>query len=147
MIAENRTHWEWAKQRYIYTRFQTKRKQFILPLLLLNVASRSDMDPKNPSPDLHEVHLLAEEIASKTKAYLEILHDNDHQTPPGGTSNVSTTALAATAARTRLMELTTELQFLIQGPRLYVHNQILSVSQHMGTYEKAISVLRLRTSM
>ncbi len=85
------------------------------------------------SPDLSRVESMALQIASETKAYLAALRSEDQENYSGGVSIASDTPLDASAIQTRLMELTNELQFLIQGPRIYVHNQILSVSRFSST--------------
>jgi hypothetical protein len=94
------------------------------------------MDPPEVakySPELLRAESVALQVASETKAYLAALRNENQENFPDGASIASNTSLDVSAIQTRLMELTNELQFLIQGPRLYVHNQILSVSRFCNT--------------
>ena len=94
------------------------------------------MDPPEVakySPDLSRAESVALQVASETKAYLAALRSENQENFLDGASIAFNTSLDASAIQTRLMELTNELQFLIQGPRLYVHNQILSVSRFWNT--------------
>ncbi|KAF2687593.1 putative O-methyltransferase [Lentithecium fluviatile CBS 122367] len=75
-----------------------------------------------------ELERLAQDIAAKTKEFIAVLHKNGHALPshdPGLPRNQSLPPAGVTL-QTNLMELTTELQALVQGPRLHVHNQILA---------------------
>jgi hypothetical protein len=99
------------------------------------------------SPNLSRAESMALQIASETKAYLAALCSEDQENDFDGASIASNTPLDASAIQTRLMELTNELQFLIQGPRLYVHNQILSVSRFSSTKLANLCIANARHSM
>ncbi|KAI1092133.1 S-adenosyl-L-methionine-dependent methyltransferase [Rostrohypoxylon terebratum] len=75
-----------------------------------------------------QLEQLAQDIASKTQEFMIVLRRNGCALPshdPGAPRNDALPPDATTLQST-LMELTTELQALVQGPRLHVHNQILA---------------------
>jgi hypothetical protein len=76
-----------------------------------------------------EAERLAQEIAIKTQEYIAVLRKNAAALPSHDAAEATndTLPLQGAALQNNLMELTTELQALIQGPRLYVQNQILAV--------------------
>lgn len=80
------------------------------------------------TPNFSKAELMALQIALEAKAYLTTLRSENQENHSNEASVVANTPLDASAIQTRLIEVTNDLQFLIQGPRLYVHNQILSVS-------------------
>lgn len=76
-----------------------------------------------------ELEQLAQDIASKTQEFMAVLRRNGYALPshdPDATRNDSL-PIQGTILQRDLMELTTELQALVLGPRLHVHNQILAV--------------------
>ncbi|KAI1249470.1 hypothetical protein MGN70_009083 [Eutypa lata] len=75
-----------------------------------------------------ELERLAQDIASKTQEFMTVLRRNGCALPSHdpGTPRNDALPLEATTLQSTLMELTTELQTLVQGPRLHVHNQILA---------------------
>ncbi|KAI2607961.1 S-adenosyl-L-methionine-dependent methyltransferase [Hypoxylon sp. NC1633] len=75
-----------------------------------------------------QLERLAQEIASKTQEFIAVLHRNGCALPSHdpGTPRNDALPLEGTILQSTLMELTTELQALVQGPRLHVHNQILA---------------------
>lgn len=83
------------------------------------------------STGVSELEQLAQEIASKTQEFTEALHRHGCALPSHDPRAPRNDALPAAAAslQSNLMELTTELQTLVLGPRLHVHNQILAVSR------------------
>jgi hypothetical protein len=86
--------------------------------------------------ELSDLERLAQEILSKTQEYIAVL--NKHGCAPPSHDPLAprneTIPLAGTELRKNLMELTTALQALVQGPRLHVHNQILAVSNYGSSY-------------
>lgn len=80
--------------------------------------------------DVSILERLAQDIASKTQEFTQFLRRNSCALPSHdpGTPRNHALPLGGTMLQSTLMELTTELQALVQGPRLYVHNQILAVS-------------------
>lgn len=77
-----------------------------------------------------ELERLAQDIASKTQEFIAALRRTGCALPshdPDAPRN-DALPLEATTLQSTLMELTTELQTLVQGPRLHVHNQVLAVS-------------------
>ncbi|KAL5117424.1 hypothetical protein ACEQ8H_004740 [Pleosporales sp. CAS-2024a] len=78
--------------------------------------------------EVTEVERLAQEIASKTQEYIVVLRKHGCAMPSHDplTSRNESIPPVGVDLQTNLMELTTELQALIQGPRLHVHNQVLA---------------------
>ncbi|KAK9415006.1 putative hydroxyindole o-protein [Seiridium unicorne] len=82
----------------------------------------------NDTAGVSELERLAQDIASKTQEFMAVLRRNGCALPSHhpGTPRNDALPLEATTLQSTLMELTTELQTLVQGPRLHVHNQILA---------------------
>ncbi|KAI0855864.1 S-adenosyl-L-methionine-dependent methyltransferase [Xylaria cubensis] len=78
--------------------------------------------------DVSELEQLAQDIASKTQEFIAVLRRNSYALPSHdpGTARNDSLPIEGTILQRNLMELTTELQALVQGPRLYVHNQVLA---------------------
>lgn len=86
--------------------------------------------------EISEVERLAQDVATKTQEYIAILRKHGCALPshdPLASGN-ETIPLVGIDLQTNLMELTTELQALIQGPRLHVHNQVLAVSSPLPAH-------------
>ncbi|CAJ2513883.1 Uu.00g020020.m01.CDS01 [Anthostomella pinea] len=75
-----------------------------------------------------ELEQLAQDIASKTQEFLAVLRRNGCALPSHDpdTARNDSLPIEGTVLQRHLMELTTELQALVQGPRLHVHNQVLA---------------------
>ena len=86
--------------------------------------------------ELSEMERLAEDIVFKTQEYIAVLRKHGCALPSHDplASRNETVPLEGTDLQTNLMELTTELQALVQGPRLHVHNQILAVSSPLRVH-------------
>lgn len=80
--------------------------------------------------DVSQLERLAQDIASRTQEFTAVLRRNGCALPSHDpdTPRNDTLPLEGTILQSTLMELTTELQALVQGPRLHMHNQILAVS-------------------
>ncbi|KAI1113334.1 O-methyltransferase [Nemania sp. NC0429] len=78
--------------------------------------------------DVSELEQLAQDIASKTQEFVAVLRRNGYALPSHDpdTARNDSLPVEGTVLQGDLMELTTELQALVQGPRLHVHNQILA---------------------
>lgn len=79
--------------------------------------------------DVSELEQLAQDIASKTQEFMAVLRRNGCALPSHNpdTARNDSLPIEGTILQSKLMELTTELQALVQGPRLHVHNQVLAV--------------------
>ena len=89
---------------------------------------------ENNAAGSSELERLAQEVASKTQEYMTALRKNGCALPshdPRAPSN-DKLPLEATNLQSNIMALTMELQALVLGPRLHVHNQILAVSKPKG---------------
>lgn len=89
-----------------------------------------------------QLEQLAQDIASKTQEFIAVLRRNGCALPSHdpGTPRNDALPLEGTMLQSTLMELTTELQALVQGPRLHVHNQILAVSSLSSAQRAAVTV-------
>lgn len=78
---------------------------------------------------LSELERLAQDIASKTQEFIAVLRRDGGALPSHDPDapRIDALPLEPRALQSNLMELTMELQTLVQGPRLHVHNQILAV--------------------
>ncbi|KAI1746570.1 O-methyltransferase [Xylaria castorea] len=78
--------------------------------------------------DVSELEQLAQDIASKTQEFMAVLCRNGYALPSHDpdTARNDSLPIEGTILQRNLMELTTELQALVQGPRLHVLNQILA---------------------
>ncbi|KAI1172932.1 O-methyltransferase [Nemania sp. FL0916] len=78
--------------------------------------------------DMSELEQLAHDITSKTQEFIAVLRRNGYSLPSHDPDIAGHDSLPieANILQSNLMELTTELQTLVQGSRLHVHNQILA---------------------
>lgn len=92
----------------------------------------AELQATNSDKELSEVEKIAREISSKTQEYMAVLRGNGYALPSHDPNAGRNEALLAPARnlQAELMELTTNLQALVQGPRLHVHNQVLAVRSH-----------------
>ncbi|KAI0448080.1 S-adenosyl-L-methionine-dependent methyltransferase [Xylaria telfairii] len=107
------------------TGFGTRIARHYLPVLCMIKMSTLQV---TDAADLSELEQLAQDIASKTQEFMAVLRQNGYALPshdPNTTRNDSL-PIEGTILQRNLMELTTELQALVQGPRLHVHNQVLA---------------------
>ncbi|KAI1203724.1 S-adenosyl-L-methionine-dependent methyltransferase [Nemania serpens] len=107
------------------TGFGTRVASHYLPVLCMIKMSTLQV---TDAADVSELEQLAQDIASKTQEFMAVLRRNGCALPSHNpdTARNDSLPIEGTILQSKLMELTTELQALVQGPRLHVHNQVLA---------------------